>query len=237
MNENLVGEQAAGENGMPRGRTFLAAIGCTLAIGVAAALVMIFHLRPPAPVVVQSPPETKEVVKVVYAQNPTPSPPPPPPAPAPEAPAAPPPEEPVAPPPAATVPVSGVWDGVWRRKEYPLPMFRLMSQSGDVVAGTCSPNWLTVVPFQGGVADSDSAEFVVDDQVFRVHVRMTMVGDDKAKVEQFVTDDDWETSLERAMKTARTPQQAAIARAKLERDAQRFRKPVTVGIFTRQSGE
>ena len=83
----------------------------------------------------------------------------------------------------------------------------------------------------------DAVEFVVDDQVFRVHVRMTMEGQDRAKAWQYVTDEDWAVGLERALRLVKTPQQAAIARVKLERDAQRFRKPVLVGIFTRQSGE
>ena len=37
------------------------------------------------------------------------------------------------------------------------------------------------------------------------------------------------------MRAVRTPQQAVLARAKLERDARKFRKPVMVGIFTRQA--
>ena len=115
------------------------------------------------------------------------------------------------PPPMAAIQATGVWDGVWRRKKYPLPMFRL-NPSGDAVAGTCVPNWGTVVQFRDGAVTGDALEFVVDDQVFRVHVRMTRVGDDKAKVEQWVTDADWETSLERAMRAARTPQQARLAR-------------------------
>ena len=234
----MVGVFIMSEMAVPqRGRMFGAAAVGTLVLGMAAALAVIFHLRPPPPVVVQSPPEIKEVSKVVYVPAPAPAAP----APAP-APVATPASDPVPPPPPETPPyqpepVPGVWNGVWRRKNYPLPMFRLMSRSDNMVVGTCAPNWGTVLPFSVGAATQDAVEFVVDDQVFRVHVRMTMVGEEKAKVEQWVTDDDWAVSLERALRLVKTPQQAAIARAKLERDAQRFRKPVTVGIFTRQSGE
>ena len=225
MNENVL---------QNRGRVFAASAVGTLAVGVGAAALVIFHLRPPPPLVVQTPPETKVVQKVVYVPQARPDPSPPPPS----APLAAPPEpqpQPAAPP-VAAIQATGVWDGVWRQKKHPLPMFRL-NPSGDAVAGTCVPNWGTVVPFRGGAVTGDALEFVVDDQVFRVHVRMTMVGDDKAKVEQWVTDADWETSLERANKAARTPQQALLARAKLEVDAKKFRKPATLGIFTRQAGE
>jgi len=221
------------QGGQQRGRMFgLSTVG-TLVIGVVAAVMVIYHFRSPSPVVVQSPPEIKvvEKEKVVYTPAPTPTPPPPPP---PPAPAPPPPVEP--PPPTVTIQVPGVWDGVWRRKEYPLPMFRL-NQSGNAVAGTCAPNWSAVLPFRDGVMSGDSIEFVVDNQIFFVHVRMTMVGDDKAKVMQWVSDEDWETSLERAMRAVRTPQQAVVARAILGQNARKFRKPVPVGIFTRQAAE
>ena len=64
-----------------------------------------------------------------------------------------------------------------------------------------------------------------------------MEGQDKAKVWEQVTDNDWAVESGAGVRVVKTPRQAALARAKLERDAQRFRKPVTVGIFTRQAGE
>jgi len=45
------------------------------------------------------------------------------------------------------------------------------------------------------------------------------------------------TSLKRANKAAKTPQQARLTRAILEQNARKFRKPIMIGIFTRQSGE
>ena len=202
-----------------------------------AIVLVICCFRKPPPAVVESPPEIKVVEKVVYTEKPTPLPPPPAPPPSIPAPTplpAPPPLPPE--PPPATIEAPGVWDGIWRRKDYPLPMFHL-SQSGDAVAGTCAPNWGSVLPFRDGAASSDSAEFIVDDRVFFVHIRMTMLGGDKAKVEQWVADEDWETSLERAIRAARTPQQALLARLKLEVDAKKFRKPMMVGIFMRQPVE
>ena len=165
----------------------------------------------------------KVVEKVVYKTEPAP---PPLPEPPPEPPPPPPPQE-------ETIQVKGVWDGVWRRNDNPLPMVRV-KQSGDAVAGTFAAKWGAVLPFNDGAADGDNLVFVVDDQMFRVHLRMTMLGDAKAKVEQWVSDSDWEISLERAIKTVRTPQQAAVVRAILERNARKYRKPVLIGIFSRQ---
>jgi hypothetical protein len=218
-----------------RGKTFGVAAFATLALGMAAAVLAIFHFRAPESVVMQSPPEIKVVEKVVHVTDPRPAPPPvvvlPPPPPPPVVAPPPPP-----PPPAARIEVKEVWNGIWRRKESPLPMFKL-SQSGDSVAGTCAPNWSAVLPISGGSATEKTAEFVVDDQVFRVHVRMTMTGENEATVEQCVTDEDWAASLVRAMQAVRTPQQALLARAKLEMDARKFRKPVKVGTFARGPGE
>lgn len=227
MSEYIVGQEEP-----RRGGTFGAATLGTLLIGVGLAALVIFHFRAPPPEVIEHPPEIRVVEqpapppKVVIREVPVPAPPVVPPRVAPAAPA-----------PAASQLIEPVkaWEGVWRRKEYPLPMFRLM-QAGTQVSGTCAPNWQAIVPVRDGSAMGDTLEFTVDDQVFRLHVRMTLVGDDQAKVEQWVTDEDWMASLQRAGKAARTPQQAILARAILEQNAGKFRKPVTVGIFTRQEG-
>jgi hypothetical protein len=220
-----------------RGRVFGAAAVGTLVIGIAAALLVIYHLQPPPPMVVRTPPETKVVEKVVYVPKAAPV--------APVLPSPPivelPRLVPVAPPSfdpptAPKVTATGVWDGVWRRKEAPLPMFRL-HQEEDGVGGTCATNWGAIVPLHGVGVTGDALEFVVDDVVSRVHIRMALDGQDKAKVEQWVMDDDWMTSLERANKTAKTPQQALLLKAALQQNARKFRKPVMIGVFTRQSGE
>jgi hypothetical protein len=83
----------------------------------------------------------------------------------------------------------------------------------------------------------DALEFVVDDALSRVHIRMALDGQDKAKVEQWVTDEDWMASLERANKAAKTRQQALVLRTALQQNARKFRKPVVIGVFTRQSAD
>ena len=45
--------------------------------------------------------------------------------------------------------------------------------------------------------------------MFLWHFRSTMTRLNEAKVEMWVSADDWETSLERANRVVRTPQQAA----------------------------
>jgi hypothetical protein len=220
-----------------RGRVFGVATIATLVIGVSAAVWVINQMQPPPPVVIETPPQIKVVEKKVYihpdlvvspvVELPK----------TPELSTAPPePMDPPAEPTTAKLVPTGVWDGVWRRSESPLPMFKL-NQEGDGVAGTCAANWGAIVPVHGSSSKEDSLQFVVDDVVFRIHIRMTMEGQDRAKVVQWCTNDDWMTSLERANKKARTPQQARTLKTALRENAGKFRKPVTIGIFTRQPAD
>jgi hypothetical protein len=225
MNDYIVGQELGMGQESPRGRTFVMAMLSTLGIGVVLAGLAIFHFRAPdapPPVVIDHPPEVRVVEKpapppqVIIKEVPIPAP-------------------SLPPPPLPQPTVTTVWGGVWRTNEYPLPMFRI-NQSGALVDGTYAPpNWGSPLSFRNGLVIGDTLEFVVEDQVFRAHFRMSMVGDSKAKVEEWVSDEDWMTSLERANKAARTPQQALQARAILEENAKRLRKPVTVGIFGRQA--
>jgi hypothetical protein len=209
-----------------RGVFGIAAVA-TVVIGAGLAGAAILHLRKPpapAPVVIESPPEIRVVekpapppqviVKEVRVTVPAPAPPPP---------------------PVQLATANPVWDGVWRRRGNPLPMVRL-KQLGQSVTGEIAPNWSAVLPFRDGCVVGDSVEFVADDGVFRKHFRMTLVGEDTAKLESLVTDDDWLTSLARANKAARTPQQALVLRLMLEHNAKEMRKPITVGTFTRSAG-
>jgi hypothetical protein len=215
-----------------RGSTFKVTVLVTLAIGVGMAALGIFHFRapePPPPEVIEKAPEVR------YIEKPAPAPPEvPEPLPVPVPlfkPAPPPPPAP----PIKLPPIGAAWEGVWRREEYPVPMFKF-SQSGTLVEGTCVPNWGTSLPFSDGLAVDDTLEFVVDDrQVFRTHFKMTVAGKDRAKLEEWVTDEDLMMSLQRANKTARTPQQALVLRAIIEENSRKLRKPATVGIFTRQN--
>jgi hypothetical protein len=209
-----------------------AAVG-TVVMGLGAAVLLILHMRQPAPVVVKTPPETKVVERIVHV--PAPATPPAPPAPPPVLPPEPKPEpNPVETRMLSTVPKEkNVWEGGWRWNESPLPMFKV-SQDGDGLAGTCAANWGTVVAWRNGVVTGNVLEFVVDEDISRVHVRMTMTAEGKSKVEQWVTDNDWMVSLERANKGAKTPLQRRAIKAALLQNAQKFRKPVVIGIFTRQ---
>ena len=79
-------------------------------------------------------------------------------------------------------------------------MFKI---NDDGTEGTCAANWGTIVPWRGGVVNGDSLELVVDEELIRADVRMTLTAPGKAKVEQWVTDDDWMTSLQRANRETR----------------------------------
>jgi hypothetical protein len=122
---NVTDEPFAMKEKEKRGRMFSATVGLTLFIGVSAAILAIWHFSPPPPVVVETPPEVKVVEreKVVYVPKAAPAPP----VAGPVAelprlvPAEPPAERVV----VAKIASSGMWDGCWRRKESPLPMFRL----------------------------------------------------------------------------------------------------------------
>ena len=165
-------------------RNFVALLGLCVLLAI---VLVICYLQKPPPAVVQSPPETKVVEKVVYAKNPTPLPPPPAPPPPALDPTPPPvPSAEPEPPLAATMSVAtmsgpgGVGRGL---AEEGLPFADVPAEPiGRFGRGDVCANWSAVVPFRDGVASGDGAEFVVDDQVFRVHVRITMLGDGQAKV-------------------------------------------------------
>jgi hypothetical protein len=217
----VVGESMPPEPG--RGGAFKGAVAITVLIGAGLAAVMIFHLQAPPPKLVKG---EREVV-VIEKEAPPPkiiiqkeSPPPPPPAPPPL-------------PPLAVTPARSAWEGIWRRKTEPLPMFAF-KQSGRSVSGVLSPIDLgPAVPFKDGVDLDGVLEFVVDDKVFRAHFRMILLDDNKAKLESWVTDEDFLVSLERAKKAVKTPQQGLVTQLMLDDSAKR-RKPRTVGTFWRQ---
>jgi hypothetical protein len=129
-----------------------------------------------------------------------------------------------------------VWEGTWRQEKVAVPMFRL-SPDGEGVGGTCAANWGNIAKLRGGSVKGDVLEFVVDADVSPVHIRMAMTGEGKAKVEQWVTADDWMVSLERANKIAKTVQQRRVLHAVLEKNAQTYRKPVVIGTFIRQAAD
>src|SRR5206468_5152531 len=108
-------------------------------------------------------------------------------------------------------------------------MFEL-NQAGNSIVGKYAPNWSGVYPFRDGTIADNTVEFVVTDQVFRAHFRMTMLGPDRARVEGWGTDEDWLSGLANANRMVRTRQQALLARMILT-DAAKRRKPTSQGIF------
>jgi hypothetical protein len=227
MEISLMSSQAVKPN-----RLFVPAAVGTVVMGIGAAVLLIVHMQQPAPVVIKTP--VDRIIRVPVPAVPVPAPlPPPPPPPPPVVVAAPP------PPPVervlSTVPKEkSVLEGVWRRKESPLPMFKV---SEDGQEGTCAANWGTIVPWRNGSANGDVLEFVVDEEIIRAHVRMTLTAPGKARVEQWVTDNDWMVSLQRANKGAKTPLQRKAIKTELLQNATKYRKPVVIGIFIRQPAD
>ncbi len=215
MRDSSFGEE------QPRGWMFGGSVLGTVAIGLVLAGMGIYFFRArSAPAqIIKSEPEIR------YVEKPAPVPPP----------VAPKPPRPAPPPPAAKiVAVRAVWDGVWRREKYPLPMIRLY-QAGNSIEGNYAPNWSGVYSFRNGWMGSNTVVFVVVDRVFRTHFRMTILGPDKAMVECCVTDEDWLIALANANKMVRTPLQALEARMILEEMAKGIGKPVNLGVFVRGS--
>ncbi|HJT78282.1 MAG TPA: hypothetical protein VJ739_13850, partial [Gemmataceae bacterium] len=76
-----------------------------------------------------------------------------------------------------------------------------------------------------------------DDQIFRLHLRLTMTGEDKGTLESWVTDEDFLESLARANRVVRTPEQARISKFILEQDQKHLREPKMMGTFLRRDSE
>ena len=189
MGNEMVGQEPE------RGGMFTPAAIGTILIGVGLAALGILHLRkPPAPppVVVERPPkievrrEPAPTPRVItrYVRVEPPAPPPPPPRV----------EKPIAP---------SIWDGVWRRRKYALPMLQL-KQMGSRVTGVYAPDWSGPLPFGDGKVDGDSVEFTVGDPIFRLHVRISMMRTDTATLQVWITDEDWLASLAKANRRVRT---------------------------------
>jgi hypothetical protein len=212
----------------PRGTMFAGAVIVTVVMGAGLAALAIYQFRTrsqptpsqrtPPPVVIKTPPEIRYVEKPVPAQVP--------------AAAVDPPPAPPAPPPVEIEPVQSAWDGVWRPERSPLPIFELR-QVGNSVMGKCAPNWSVVLSFRDGKTQGNTVAFAVADPVLRVHFRMTLLGTGMARLEGWITEEDWLVALANANKIVRTPQQALLARNILQGSAKRRGKPVNLGRFTR----
>lgn len=210
----------------PRGWMFGGSVLGTVAIGLVLAGMAIYYFRThpaPEPVVIKPPPETVIVEKPAPAPRlePIKLPPPPPPLP-----------PPPPPPPAKIEAVMSVWDGVWRKAKYPMPMFELHG-FGDSVDGKYAPNWSGVYPIQDATIIGDTVEFTVEDQILRAHFRMTMRGPDKAIVEGWNTEEDILAGVEKANRMRLSRQQALVVRIVLEGAASRKGQPMSLGIFVR----
>jgi hypothetical protein len=236
MENNLVSREPVAAPETQRRTPWVVSAG-TVALGVAFALWISFRFRAPEappPEIIRSGPEVREVEKpaplpqVIIQEVPEAEPEPP------AAPPAPPPPRLASPPLLpAPPPVPSGWAGVWRQEKSPIPMFQLRD-AGTSIAGTCVPMWGATLAFRDGKVLDDAVEFVVEDRVFRTHIRMTREAANRAKVEYWITDEDWLESYKRANKAIRTPQQALLWRVILEKNARLRGRPVTVGVFTRK---
>jgi hypothetical protein len=233
--EFVVGQGSAAKEQPQRGGTFLVMAVLTIGIGVALAATGILHLKAPPAQIIQSEPVVKEI-KV--------------PGPAPE------PiirevkvREPAAPVVAAPVPLQqagpgggqfwtgkGEWDGVWRQRSLAFPAFRLVTMANGI-AGDCIPNWAESVSFQVDEAEEKSIRFLADNGVFRLRFQMTKEGDNRVKIEAWMTDEDWVFCLERLKKKARNQQELLLGQAVLADNWRRYRKRNNLGTFYRQGNE
>src|SRR5262249_6734201 len=135
------------------------------------------------------------------------------------------PQEPVSP---------SVWNGVWRQEKHALPMFDLKKR-GEAISGQyAAPDGTSVMTVEGGKIAGDRVEFMVDNGIMKVHFRFTMSGEDTAKVEAWVAEEDWMEGVSRGKRLAKTPQQAAALQAMLRENAKMMGKPTAVGTFKRK---
>lgn len=208
--------------------SFFAAAGITLTIGVGLAVIMILHFKkPPAPPpeVIRNPPEVrtirepapppeviiKEVVREVGREAPA--------------------LRPL--PHVVNIPGRKPWEGIWRPRNAPLPMFRLKQARGTVI-GVYAPVSGAVLQLRGGREVGNAVEVAVDDCQFRVHFRLTVIDSTSVSAAGFITDEDWLISLQRAnWKVKMMPQQAFEVRRQLEEYIALKGKPVSIGVLHR----
>jgi hypothetical protein len=188
---------------------------CGLAVGVTA--IHYFRAHPvPAPVVVQAAPSLPVKPQIVerFVEKRVEVPVPVPAAPAPR------------------IESGSWWDGVWRMPKYALPMFHL-KVSGATLSGKYAPSWSAVNAFAGGkvLGDGSVVQFAVADQWNRVHFRMWLLHNGDARLEAWISPEDWLEMLARANARARTVQDAFWARLALEDMVKRLGQPVYVGTF------
>jgi hypothetical protein len=80
----------------------------------------------------------------------------------------------------------------------------------------------------------DELQFVVEDGIVRTHFKLMKSGD-RARLEQWITENDWVESFKRANMAAKNPHLALTYRQILEKNAYLRGNHVNAGVYSRSS--
>jgi hypothetical protein len=130
----------------------------------------------------------------------------------------------------------GRWIGCWRMGKNPLPMIEIAPMKGNnAVEGRFAPTWGGAYHFKSNVltVGSNSIEFKVGDQMWMVHLRMTLTEDNTAVVEGFVDAAEWLTMMENANRQGGNVQLLLAKRIELEAMSKKLGQMVEIGKFKR----
>jgi len=108
-------------------------------------------------------------------------------------------------------------------------------QKGSTFFGIYAPpDWSGTYAFKDGVLRDGRLEFAIaTGGQMRIQFRLEMLGDGVIRVENWMKPEDALVMLTNAVRHVRTPAQAVIARAFIEREIKRLGTPVPLGTFQR----
>lgn len=133
--------------------------------------------------------------------------------------------------------VSGPFDGVWKYPGKAVPIIEVKN-SGATPSGTyVAPTWSGPFPLTDAVVRNNVMEFVVSDEVDRMHVRLTLLKSRECKVEVWRAPEDLVKMVAHYNKPGvlKSVQQVAAIRTMLEQEGKRTGKAVGWGVFKRSS--